>query len=133
MQAEGLMNLTYNGSRKGGANPYCRVFCYPRSPIGDTTLCPEAWQSSVVAGTVSPSWGTEHTFNFCWFEEGSEDQMPPEEEPPALVKESSTERSEGKFAGPPTNKVPVSKLVRSLVEDLSSLRAEVRALNHRVD
>jgi hypothetical protein len=130
-KAEGLMNLIYMGGKKCGSNPYCRVFCYPRSPTSKGTLCPEAWRSPMVVGNVSPKWDAVHTFDFAWEQESAEE--PPPVEPPAPVKDSSTDRSEGTFAGPPPKgKVEVSQLVQSLGNDLNSLRDEIQALNNRV-
>merc|ERR1711865_1211243 len=66
MWCEGLMNLVYSRGKRTGSNPYCRVFCYPDSPVGEQTLRPSAWRSPLAVGTLSPKWNASHTFNFLW-------------------------------------------------------------------
>merc|ERR1711912_192793 len=78
---DGLLNLCYSRGQKCKSNPYCRVFCYPRSPQETDPLCPSAWRSPMIVGAVAPRWRcAEHDFDFMW--------------------KSTQDRSEGTFAGP---------------------------------
>jgi len=157
MGAEGLMNLTYTKGKKGGSNPYCRVFCYPTSPVkvaeDESILCPGAWRSPQDVGTLAPKWNANHTFNFAWpfgwkfrleSPESPEQEDQPEQDKPegsslsmqavsCVPSGPSTGGSFGMFAGPaPTKKAHVSALVQGLGRELTGLRQELRALNSRV-
>jgi len=137
MHAEGLINSSYQCGKLAHSNPYCKVFCYPRSANGKGPLVPACWRSPVQVGTCSPRWFAHSVFDFCWTppqpEDLQEEDVPVEGPPLSSIQEPTKLRSEGTFAGPTLMKrAQVSGLVRTLGQELNALREEVRTLKSRV-
>merc|ERR1711924_122276 len=135
MHAEGLVNLTYNRGKKTGSNPYCRVFCYPRSPADrKNCLIPQAWRSPLNVSTLSPKWNASHTFDFWWMpSKGLQDARFARRASRIIKRVSGPDGSDGQFARRATDRRrQVSNIVQGLEGNLKCLREDVRSLNQRV-
>jgi len=139
LSAQGLVNLTYRQGMKSASNPYCRVFCYPRSPSKGSPLCPSAWRSPHKVDTLSPEWNAVYTVNFSWTARTEGDKCEDAADQSFTGSKNLTSRysirEEGTFAGLPrsgSKKNVVFGLKDKLDEELKILTKELRDLNNRI-
>lgn len=90
LHADGLADFSWSSQRKGTSNPYCMVYCYPRSPEVNSRPIPDCWRSPSQFQKLNPTWNAGHCYEYRWRKPEPDAETSPDKSPSKVLRDSAT-------------------------------------------